>query len=153
MSSGRQSRPSLDAFYNENRWPRSTSRHVVPMKLGQMQKSADPGQGNKGAERRRHPRVPLGVPVRVHMAGQPSPKTIELVEVSGGGGSFRMKGTLPTLGQRVAFGFVTPDHSMCAACGRVVRIQSGGFALQLERASRSFRSFVADISGPFIVAA
>jgi hypothetical protein len=87
------------------------------------------------------------------MAGQPAPKTIELVEVSGGGGSFRMSGTLPILGQRVAFGFVTPDRSMCTARGRVVRVHSGGFALRLERASRSFRSFVQDISGPFVVAA
>jgi len=125
----------------------------MPMTLGQMATNANPGHGNRPSERRRHPRVPLGVPVRIHMAGQPRPKTIELVEVSGGGGSFRMTGTLPTLGQRVAFGFVTPDKSMCAACGRVVRIQTGGFALQLERSSRSFRSFVQDISGPFIVAA
>jgi hypothetical protein len=87
------------------------------------------------------------------MAGQPRPTTIELVEVSGGGGSFRTSGDLPSLGQRVAFGFVTPDHSMCTACGRVVRVEDAGFALQLERASRSFRSFVQDISGPFVVAA
>lgn len=78
---------------------------------------------------------------------------LELVEVSGGGGSFRTTGLLPSLGQKVAFGFVTPDHSMCTACGRVVRLQPSGFALQLERANRSFRSFVQDISGPFIVAA
>ena len=73
--------------------------------------------------------------------------------MGGGGGSFRTAGRLPSLGQRVAFGFVTPDRSMCTACGRVVRVERAGFALQLERANHSFRSFVQDISGPFTVAA
>jgi len=125
----------------------------MPMTLCQMEPDANPGNRGGGAERRRHPRVPLGVPVRVHMAGEARPTTIELVEVSGGGGSFRTAGQLPSLGQRVAFGFVTPDHAMCTACGRVVRLDQGGFALKLERANRSFRSFVQDISGPFIAAA
>jgi len=87
------------------------------------------------------------------MAGEARPTTLELVEVSSGGGSFRSTGQLPRLGQRVAFGFVTPDRAMCAASGRVVRLEHAGFALKLERANRSFRSFVQDISGPFIAAA
>jgi len=118
-----------------------------------MPANANLRQAEKQAERRRHPRVPLGVPVRVHMDGEPRPTTIELVEVSGGGGSFRTAGTLPSVGQKVAFGFVMPDRSMCAARGRVVRVGTGGFALKLDRANRSFRSFVQDISGPFICAA
>ena len=118
-----------------------------------MPTNANSRQVDGRAERRRHPRVPLGVPVRVHMAGDERPTMLELVEVSGGGGSFRTAGPLPNLGQRVAFGFVTPDRSMCTACGRVVRLDPAGFALQLERANHSFRSFVQDISGPFIVAA
>lgn len=118
-----------------------------------MHTNATSGQGSRQAERRRFPRVPLGVPVRVHMAGEARPTTLELVEVSSGGGSFLAAGLLPQLGQRVAFGFVMPDRSMCTACGRVVRLSQTGFALKLERANRSFRAFVQDISGPFVCAA
>jgi hypothetical protein len=82
------------------------------------------------------------------MAGEPHPTTIELVDVSGGGGCFRTAGGLPRLGQQVAFGFVTEDRSLCTACGRVVRVDPHGFALKLERSSPAFRSFVQDVSGP-----
>jgi hypothetical protein len=104
----------------------------------------------KLSERRRHPRVALGVPVRVHLAGEELPRTIELVDVSIGGGAFRMMGKLPVLGQRAAFGFVTPDSAMCAASGLVVRVGRDGFAVKLEKANGPFRSFVADISGPHL---
>jgi hypothetical protein len=45
------------------------------------------------------------------------------------------------------------DHSVCTACGRVVRTDQQGFAMNLERSNGSFQSFVADISGAFMCAA
>ena len=104
-------------------------------------------------EMRRHPRIFLGVPVRVHFAGEPRSLTLELANVSSGGSCFRTSGRRPRLGQWVSFGFVTADRLVCAARGRVVRVDDSGFALKLESANSAFQSFVEDISGPFMCAA
>jgi hypothetical protein len=103
-------------------------------------------------ERRRHPRFPLGVPVRVHMSGADKPTTIELVEVSQGGSSFRTPEP-PELGLTGAFGFVTPDLSVCLARGRVVRVDGQGFAMAFDRMNGAFRSFLGDVSGRVVIAA
>jgi hypothetical protein len=104
-------------------------------------------------ERRHHPRIFLGVPVRVHLAGEPRSLMLELVDVSASGSYFRTSGRRPRVGQYVAFGFVIAEGSVCTACGRVVRTDEHGFALKLERANPSFHGFVDDISGPFMRAA
>jgi hypothetical protein len=107
-------------------------------------------------ERRHHPRIFLGVPVRVHLAGEPRSLTLELVDVSASGSyfrHFRPSGRRPRIGQYVAFGFVMAERSVCTACGRVVRTDAQGFALKLERANHSFHGFVDDISGAFMRAA
>ena len=104
-------------------------------------------------EKRRHPRIFLGVPVRVHFAGEPRSLTLELCDISIGGSYLRTSGRRPRFGQRVSFGFVTADRAVCAARGRVVRVDDSGFALALECANAAFRNFVEDISGPFICAA
>jgi acetolactate synthase small subunit len=95
----------------------------------------------------------LGVPVRVHYAGVPRSLTLELSNVSFEGSYFHTSGPKPRRGQWVAFGFVTGDRLVCAARGRVVRVDDSGFALQLEGTNSAFESFVADISGPFTLAA
>jgi hypothetical protein len=89
----------------------------------------------------------------VHFAGEPKSLTLELADVSLGGGRFRTIGRRPRLRQWVSFGFVTADRLICAARGRVVRVDTTGFALKLESANSDFHSFVADISGPFMCAA
>ena len=104
-------------------------------------------------EKRRHPRIFLGVPVRVHFAGEPKSLTLELADVSMGGSRFHTGGRRPRLRQWVSFGFVTADRLVCAARGRVVRVDASGFALKMECANSDFRSFVEDISGPFRCAA
>jgi hypothetical protein len=104
-------------------------------------------------ERRRFPRVFLGLPVRVHLAGEAGPVTIELADISAGGGYFRTAERRPCLDQRVAFGFVVADALVCAARGRVVRVDAQGFALSLECANTAYRNFVNDISGALICAA
>lgn len=104
------------------------------------------------SERRRHLRIPLGVPVRVHLADRRA-MTLELVEVSAGGGSFRTVHERPGLGQRAAFGFVMPDRSICLARGRVVRVENRSFAVALDDMNAAFRSFLGDVSGPTVSAA
>ena len=100
-------------------------------------------------ERRRYPRTFLGVPVRVHFAGVPRSLTLELCDLSIEGSYFRMTGPKPRRGQWVAYGFVTADRLVCAARGRVVRVDDAGFALQLEGTNSAFQTFVTDISEPF----
>ena len=100
-------------------------------------------------ERRRYPRTFLGVPVRVHFAGVPQSLNLELFDVSPEGSYFRNSGAKPRRGQWVAYGFVTADHLVCAARGRVVRVDDAGFALQLEGTNSAFQTFVTDISAPF----
>jgi hypothetical protein len=100
-------------------------------------------------ERRRYPRTFLGVPVRVHYAGVTQSLTLELCDVSYEGSLFRTAGPKPRRGQWVAYGFVTADRTVCAARGRVVRVDESGFALHLESANSAFQNFVADISTPF----
>jgi len=105
------------------------------------------------AERRRYPRTFLGVPVRVHFAGILKSLNLELFDVSIEGSYFRTSGPKPRRGQRVAYGFVTADLLVCAARGRVVRVEESGFALQLEGTNSAFQNFVADVSAPFSRAA
>ena len=111
------------------------------------------GQDPQVVERRRHPRIFLGLPVRVHYAGVLKSMTLELCNLSLEGSYFHTAGAKPRRGQWVAFGFVTADRLVCAARGRVVRVDDGGFALQLEGTNSAFESFVMDISGPFTLAA
>ena len=100
-------------------------------------------------EKRRYPRTFLGVPVRVHFAGVPKSITLELADLSVEGSYFRTAGPKPRRGQWVAYGFVTADLLVCAARGRVVRVDDAGFALQLEGTNSAFQTFVTDISAPF----
>ena len=111
------------------------------------------GETSRPAERRCHPRIFLGVPVRVHFAGVPRSLTLELSNVSFEGSYFHTSGPKPRRGQWVAFEFVTADRLVCAARGRVVRVDDAGFALQLDSTNSAFEGFVTDISGPFTLAA
>jgi hypothetical protein len=90
--------------------------------------------------------------VRFFFAGEPRPATIELVDVSAGGGAFRCASVPPHLGQRAAFGFVMPGRSVCVARGHVVRVFGDEFALALDRMNEPFRGFLTDISGPIVMA-
>ena len=91
--------------------------------------------------------------MRVQFAGQLFPMTLELVDISAGGGSFRATGQHPAFGQRAAFGFVTSEHSICLARGRVVRVDGHGFAMTFERTNGAFKSFLGEVSGPVVCAA
>ncbi|MEO5767466.1 MAG: PilZ domain-containing protein [Polyangia bacterium] len=97
-------------------------------------------------DRRRHPRVPLGMPVRVHFAGHTMPVTVELRDISHGGCYFR-GATAPAFA-RLAFGFVLPQRRVCVAHGRVLRVDGGGFAITIDRSNDVFTDFLTDLSGP-----
>lgn len=102
---------------------------------------------------RRHPRVHLGLPVRVHLAGEPIPVNMELVDVSLEGALFYTNQTQPYLGQKVGFGFVLPDQTICAARGNIIRVDNESFALELDDTNPEFVAFIEDISGPHYFAA
>ena len=95
-------------------------------------------------DRRRHARVALGLPVRVHFAGRTLPLTVEMSDVSRGGCFFR--GAMAPAGAEVAFGFVVPGRRVCMARGAVVRVERGGFAVRIARANEDFHAFLAGIS-------
>jgi len=105
------------------------------------------------AERRDHPRIHLGVPVRVHYAGEVRTLVLELANVSSTGCYFTTSERRPRIGQWIAFGFVEQNRSVCTACGRAVRIDEHGFGVRFERINQAFRTFLEDVSSPYPCAA
>ena len=97
-------------------------------------------------ERRHHPRTYLGLPVRVHFAGEPHTITLELVDISLGGAYFRTSGRRPRRGQWLALGFVTGERQVCAARGRAVRVDESGFALTFDAVTSALQSFLEDLA-------
>lgn len=98
-------------------------------------------------ERRQRLRFPLGLPVRIHLAGATAPVTVELVDLSSEGGRFRSAVPMARDGQLAAIAFVLPGERRCLAKGRVVWTEpSGEFALMLEKANDAFLGFVRDLS-------
>ena len=99
------------------------------------------------ADRRRNCRFVLGLPVRVHLAGIPDALTVELMDLSLGGGRFRATTQTARLNQNAAIVFVLPGQRRCLAKGRVVRTDpSGEFALRLDRANAAFVGFVGELA-------
>jgi hypothetical protein len=109
--------------------------------------------GPRLKERRTNPRIHLGVPVRVHYAGEVRTLTLELANVSADGCYFRTSERRPRVGQWIAFGFVEENRSVCTACGRAVRTDAQGFAVRFERTNESFRNFLDEISSSYGCAA
>jgi hypothetical protein len=78
---------------------------------------------------------------------------MELVDVSLEGALFYTNQTQPYLGQKVGFGFVLPDQTICAARGNIIRVDNESFALELDDTNPEFVAFIEDISGPHYFAA
>ena len=104
-------------------------------------------------ERRDHPRIHLGVPVRVHYAGEVRTLVLELANVSATGCYFTTSEHRPRVGQWIAFGFVDENRTVCTACGRAVRIDGQGFAVRFERINQAFRGFLDQMSSSYPCAA
>ena len=103
----------------------------------------DLGQAN----RRRHPRVPVGLPVEVHLSGRPDPLTVELSDIAAGGVRFRAPANDVTIGERARFMFVVAGSGACAAEGHITRINPGGeFIVELDKTSPAFRAFVSSLA-------
>lgn len=99
------------------------------------------------ADRRKNSRFLLGLPVKLHLAGVADPITVEVVDLSMGGGRFRSATDTVRLNQNAAIVFVLPGPRSCLAKGRVVRADaSGEFALRLDRANAAFVGFVGEFA-------
>lgn len=96
-------------------------------------------------ERRRHRRTPVGVPVRVHFAGRTMPVSAELGDLSPG--SCYLRGVCAPANAKLAFGFVLSGTEVCLAAGRVVRTDSGGFAMFIQRSNPAFSGFLDAVCG------
>jgi len=97
--------------------------------------------------RRKHARVPVGLPVEVHISGLAAPLIVELMDIAPGGIRFRSLTDQVTIGQVATFKFHVADVGECAAEGKVLRIHPGGvFVVALERANRVYRDFVLSLA-------
>jgi hypothetical protein len=98
-------------------------------------------------DRRRHARFRLGLPVKMHLDGDATPMTVELIDIGEQGVRFRLPGDSMQLDQRAAFGFVIPGQHVYVAHGRVVRVDDGGeFVLSLDQANHAFRNFLGSLA-------
>jgi hypothetical protein len=112
------------------------------------QHSAPASPSASPSDRRRHYRFPVGLPVEVRFAGRQAPLTVELMDISAGGGRFRFAASDVRVDERATFGFVVPDQRRCYARGRVVRVDSPGqFALSLDQANEAFLGFLGLLAG------
>jgi hypothetical protein len=103
---------------------------------------------HNAVERRKRPRFPLGLPVRVHLAGKSEPITAEVVDLSARGGRFRCIDEIVQVNQTASFAFVLADQKHCVATGRVVRANDNGeFAVKLSNANRAYLGFVGGLVG------
>jgi PilZ domain-containing protein len=100
--------------------------------------------GTTSVNRRRHPRVPVGLPVEVHVDDPAQTLTVELIDIAAGGVRFRpLTAGGITVDRRATFGFIVPGGGKCVAGGRIGRVQnSGEFVVVLDRANPAFREFV-----------
>jgi len=97
--------------------------------------------------RRRHPRVPLGLPVEVHLSGRLDALTVELSDIAAGGVRFRAPASDVTVGQRARFMFVVEGSGVCDAEGSITRTNPGGeFIVELDQTSPAFRTFVSSLA-------
>lgn len=98
--------------------------------------------------RRRHARVPVGLPVEVHVDDRLETLTVELIDIAAGGVRLRPLGASDVaVDQRATFGFILPGGGKCIAGGRVGRVQpSGEFVVVLDRANPAFLEFVRSLS-------
>lgn len=104
---------------------------------------------SKGVEknRRRHPRIPVGLPVEVRVSGRESPFIVELVDIAKAGVRFRSLGDPVELDQTATFSFMVEGTGKCSAEGRVARVEGGTeFIVVLEKANPRFRDFVLSLS-------
>ena len=99
------------------------------------------------SDRRRGLRIPLGLPVTLHMAGRPRRLTVEIVDLSAHGVRLRAPDDTFRVGERGSLHFVLSEGRACAAGGHVLRVdQSGVVVLALDEANKAFVDFLAALT-------
>lgn len=97
--------------------------------------------------RRRHPRIAVGLPVEVHLSGREAPLTVELTDIAAGGVRFRAPSNDAKVDQRAKFMFIAEGRGACAAEGHITRIDGNGeFIVVLDKTSPDFRAFVSSLA-------
>jgi hypothetical protein len=102
-----------------------------------------------GADRRTRARYPIGVPVRVQVDGMDRSVLAELADVSATGCFLRGAeiAVATTLGDRLAFGFVTQSLGVGLVRGRVVRRSPGdGLGVVIEQANSFFDELLGSLA-------
>jgi hypothetical protein len=99
------------------------------------------------SDRRRHERVPVGLPVEVHLDDRSETLTVELIDIAAGGARMRpLSACEVTIAHRATFGFIVPGGSRCVAAGRVTRVATGGdFVVALDRSNPAFLDFLGSL--------
>lgn len=101
-------------------------------------------------ERRRGARVPLGIPVRLRTDGSSPGVVVAMRDVSANGAWVEVdvdaRDAMPSLGGRVALGFMLPDGGVGLARGRVVRLAEStagaGFGVVFESMNDAFAALL-----------
>ena len=97
--------------------------------------------------RRRHPRILVGLPVEVHLSGRDAPLTVELTDIAAGGVRFRAPSNDVKVDQRAKFMFIAAGRGACAAEGHITRVDKNGeFIVVLDKTSPDFRAFVSSLA-------
>ena len=110
-------------------------------------RSVEPTSTKVAANRRRHARFPLGLPVTLHVVGRAQPITVEIVDVSAGGIRLRALEDPLRVGERASLHFVLPEKRNCKAGGVIARAERRNESvLILDETNDAFRAFIASLS-------
>jgi len=91
-------------------------------------------------------RFRLGLPARLHLDDPTGAVIVEIVDISASGLRLRSLTNEVHMGRRATVRFVLPDQRVCAAGGRVSRVErSGAFVLALDESNYAFRAFVVSL--------
>ena len=104
--------------------------------------------------RRRDARIPMGLPVEVHLSDSETALTVELMDLAVGGARFQADPGEVRLDQRASFVFFTPGGRACAAEGPIVRIETNGeFIVALQNSNTALVTFIKAIASSLLVRA
>jgi hypothetical protein len=101
--------------------------------------------GPNGAERRRHPRYAVSVPVFIGRPGD-TPMRASIRDISEGGCLLETDSQVP-LGTSVSLAFLMKPHGFCRAAGRVVRVMGTmGFGVKFTETNEGLVQFVSAVA-------
>ena|SRR5579863_5579891 len=93
--------------------------------------------------RRLHTRIPMGLPVEVHLSDREAALTVELADPAVGSARFRAARGEVKVDQRASFVFFALGGHACTAEGRITRIDpTGEFIVVLDKTNADFVAFI-----------